>query len=578
VSGSLLGAFEGLNVGFTASNGTVSSGSSAIASGLASTSFNAAATAGAGSVMATFDNASVNVPIGVATAPQITTSFATPTVGVQNTVAVHFDIQNSLAFTATDISFDDTLPAGLEIAATPNVTNTCGGTITANGGGTTITLSGGSVAASQTCSITVDVLATSAGSKSNSATVASGSCGGNTSTASLTVLQTPTIAKSFDAATIPIGGSAFVTFTIANPNAATDLTGVGFVDNLPPELRVDTPNDIDNQCSGTVTAAAGGTSIALSGASLAANTQCTVQVRITGVIAGLSTNTTNAVVSNEAGAGNTASDTITVTSCTYVLTPTSNDVTASATSGIVGVQTTGTCDWTAISDVPWLTTSSSGTGDGTVSYNVAANASFTPRAGTIRIGGQTFTVHQTGVQPSNLEAHATSTTVVHLTWSADIVPGVQFKICRWTSPSLTCSTIVPGTSYDDTVAAGAAYVYAIVATDGANDSTPSNRDLAITRFFAEAIATGGTINATQLIDDREIIELVRTAAGATSPYPYSQTAATNLAITPSTVNEMVAALSDAFTTLSLPSLSLAVVQQNDPVTAAWRNLLRDALH
>ncbi|MCK9362911.1 MAG: hypothetical protein M0P74_04860 [Syntrophales bacterium] len=54
--------------------------------------------------------------------------------------------------------------------------------------------------------------------------------------------------------------------------------------------------------------------------------------------------------------------------------------------------------WQAISNASWIhiTSGSSGTGDGTVSYTVDANAG-AARTGTITIGGQTFTVMQTGV-------------------------------------------------------------------------------------------------------------------------------------------------------------------------------------
>ena len=47
------------------------------------------------------------------------------------------------------------------------------------------------------------------------------------------VVSPPTISKAFGAATIPLGGTTTLTFTYANPNAGTDLTGVSFSDTLP---------------------------------------------------------------------------------------------------------------------------------------------------------------------------------------------------------------------------------------------------------------------------------------------------------------------------------------------------------
>src|SRR5439155_952443 len=60
------------------------------------------------------------------------------------------------------VSFIDTLPAGLQVATSPTVVNNCGGgTVTANAGASTITVSGTTVGASNTlptsCTIAVNV-------------------------------------------------------------------------------------------------------------------------------------------------------------------------------------------------------------------------------------------------------------------------------------------------------------------------------------------------------------------------------------------------------------------------------------
>jgi len=58
--------------------------------------------------------------------------------------------------------------------------------------------------------------------------------------------------------------------------------------------------------------------------------------------------------------------------------------------------------WTATSNAAWLTITAgaSVTGSGTVTYTVAANTSVNSRTGTLTIGGQTFTVTQSGVTGS----------------------------------------------------------------------------------------------------------------------------------------------------------------------------------
>ena len=65
----------------------------------------------------------------------------------------------------------------------------------------------------------------------------------------------------------------------------------------------------------------------------------------------------------------------------------------------VGDADTG-CAWTAVSDnTSWMTVTggSSGTGNGTVSYTVAANTTTSSRPGTLTIAGQTLNVMQAGV-------------------------------------------------------------------------------------------------------------------------------------------------------------------------------------
>ena len=63
------------------------------------------------------------------------------------------------------------------------------------------------------------------------------------------------------------------------------------------------------------------------------------------------------------------------------------------------VTTASGCNWTGVSNsTSWITVTngSSGTGDGTVTYNVAARTQQTSRTGTLTIAGQTVTVTQSG--------------------------------------------------------------------------------------------------------------------------------------------------------------------------------------
>jgi hypothetical protein len=89
-------------------------------------------------------------------------------------------------------------------------------------------------------------------------------------------------------------------------------------------------------------------------------------------------------------------------SCTYAIVPASASVPAEGLSTPVAVAVTAGrgCPWTAVSNnAGWLhvTAGASGTGNGTVSYTVDANAG-AARYGTITVAGQTFIVTQGGTQ------------------------------------------------------------------------------------------------------------------------------------------------------------------------------------
>ncbi|MEY2565111.1 MAG: hypothetical protein QOH88_3304 [Verrucomicrobiota bacterium] len=83
--------------------------------------------------------------------------------------------------------------------------------------------------------------------------------------------------------------------------------------------------------------------------------------------------------------------------CTYSIAPTSKTLNASASTNTVNVTAVAGCAWTATSNDPsFLSVNSgaTGSGNGTVTYAVAANSGTAPRTGTLTVAGQTFTVTQ----------------------------------------------------------------------------------------------------------------------------------------------------------------------------------------
>jgi hypothetical protein len=136
-------------------------------------------------------------------------------------------------------------------------------------------------------------------------------------TFNLTNAAPPTLGKAFGAASIAVGATTSLTFTINNPNTSTALTGIGFSDTLPGGLAIATPNGLTGSCGGgTITATQNTIVISLSGATLAQSTGCTFSINVTATGAGSKINTTGAITSIEGGNGATAMASLTVNKAT----------------------------------------------------------------------------------------------------------------------------------------------------------------------------------------------------------------------------------------------------------------------
>lgn len=129
-------------------------------------------------------------------------------------------------------------------------------------------------------------------------------------------------------------------------------------------------------------------------------------ITVTAGASGTGSGTVTYSVAANAGAARTgtltiAGQTVTITqdaagSCAYTLSATSATVSGGGGTTNVNVTTDGTCPWTAVSNASFIsvTTGSSGTGNGTVTFAVTSNPGASTRTGTLTIAGQTFTVTQ----------------------------------------------------------------------------------------------------------------------------------------------------------------------------------------
>ncbi|MGH9802369.1 MAG: BACON domain-containing protein, partial [Blastocatellia bacterium] len=120
--------------------------------------------------------------------------------------------------------------------------------------------------------------------------------------------------------------------------------------------------------------------------------------------------------------------------CSYSLSPTSQSFAASGGAGVISVNTTAGCAWTAGTNDAFITINSpSGSGPGTVNFSVASNPNTASRNGTISVSGQTFTVTQSG-QSCSYSISPTSQSVP-ASGGAGSVNVTAGNGCGWTASS-----------------------------------------------------------------------------------------------------------------------------------------------
>jgi hypothetical protein len=101
-------------------------------------------------------------------APKLSKAFSPATInaGGVSTLTITLSNPNSTVANLT-APLNDYLPSGVVVATNPNTGTTCGGTLTANTGGSKVTLTGGSIPANGSCTVAFDVTAKYKGSYKN---------------------------------------------------------------------------------------------------------------------------------------------------------------------------------------------------------------------------------------------------------------------------------------------------------------------------------------------------------------------------------------------------------------------------
>ena len=191
--------------------------------------------------------------------PELTKNFSPDPIGVGEVSTLTFTLDNTAnASVLTGVEFDDTLPGTITVASPPNASSTCGGTWTPVASDSLLQFSGGTIAASSTCTVSVDVTGSAAGTFYNiSGFIYAAESGQNaTSTGSasdtITVVAPPEIDKTFDPVLLLTSDTppiAWLQFDVTNPNAGAAISGVSFSDTLPVGMLVADPSAADSGLS-----------------------------------------------------------------------------------------------------------------------------------------------------------------------------------------------------------------------------------------------------------------------------------------------------------------------------------------
>ncbi|TMM51316.1 autotransporter outer membrane beta-barrel domain-containing protein [Sulfitobacter sabulilitoris] len=255
---------------------------------------------------------SATLDVTAAPVPLFSKFFVPNTIVQGETTVLRLEISNSRAkIDATGGAFTDVLPAGVTLAASPDISTTCAsGVVTGVAGGDTLSLSGATIAAESACSVQATVTSSTVGAAVNTAgdlTTSLGNSAGATAILTVTAADVPTFTKVFGPTTIVQGETSTLTFTVNNGTAAIDVGSLSFTDAFPAGMTVAAPANAVSTCTGgTFAANAGDGAVSFSGGTVGARATCTLQVDVTATLVGDAVNTSGALTSTLGDSGTAA--------------------------------------------------------------------------------------------------------------------------------------------------------------------------------------------------------------------------------------------------------------------------------
>jgi hypothetical protein len=263
--------------------------------------------------------AAASATLAVLNPPTVALGFAPASVLVNTGSLMTVTLTNPNGTSISAASFTSSYPAGLVNTASASPATSCtGGVVSAANGGTSLALTGASIPAGGSCTVTVNVTSAGAGSYlTSTGPVSTGNAGsGSAASATLTttLLPAPTVVKSFTPNQVVVNGTAALSVTLTNPSAAA-ITGVALSDTFPTtpgQMVVASGSSLSNSCGGTATIAANKLSFTLTGGSIPAGGSCALSVGVSAPTIGSYSNTTSSVTSSNATTAAPASAVLTV--------------------------------------------------------------------------------------------------------------------------------------------------------------------------------------------------------------------------------------------------------------------------
>jgi uncharacterized repeat protein (TIGR01451 family) len=185
----------------------------------------------------TLDSNTVSLP-PVQNPPTVAKVFTPNVISTSGVSTLTITLTNSNPVDISGVAFSDIFPSSpsqMVIATMPNLSNSCGGTVTTTGSNS-LALAGGTIPHNGSCTVRVDISASTAGSyTNNSGLITSSNAANGSSAAALLQVSIPAISvlKSANTPAINSGQEIAYTITIRNPNPFV-INNVEVVDSMSP--------------------------------------------------------------------------------------------------------------------------------------------------------------------------------------------------------------------------------------------------------------------------------------------------------------------------------------------------------